>query len=123
MRMGRSTDELDGFSRTRVYPDGTVIRVTIRRTDDEAYPSGWRYTLHYGSTDPTTPGTLNDGTIRRYDNAHEDTKGHELHAAPDPEPAAVDFPGILALWDRFWSDVPKSAAEFFPPTNDGDSEP
>ncbi|ELY83999.1 hypothetical protein C485_16160 [Natrinema altunense JCM 12890] len=38
-------------------------------TDDDAYPSGWRYTLHYGRLTPG-PETLEDGTLRRYDNAH-----------------------------------------------------
>jgi len=42
-------------------------------TDTETYPSGWKYTLHLG--------TLEDLTLVRYDNAHEDTKGHELHTA------------------------------------------
>ena len=49
------------------------------------------------------------GTIRRYDNSHEDTKGHELHVAPDPDPDSITFPGMVALWERFWSDIPKSA--------------
>lgn len=51
--------------------------------------------------------TLDDGTIRRYDNSHEDSKGHELHVAPDPEPTIIEFPGMVELWDRFWSEVPK----------------
>jgi len=54
------------------------------------------------------PRTLDDGTIRRYDNAHEATKGHELHVAPNSEPTQIDFPGIVTLWDRFWSEIPKS---------------
>jgi hypothetical protein len=58
-------------------------------------------------TGPTR--TLEDGTIRRYDNAHEDTKGHELHVAPKPEPDRIEFPGMVALWRRFWSEVPKPA--------------
>jgi hypothetical protein len=57
---------------------------------------------------PDPPETLDDGTIRRYDNAHEDTKGHELHVAPDPEPRTVEFPGILDRYERFWDEVPKS---------------
>ena len=40
--------------------------------------------FHYGSLVPDPPETLDDGTIRRYDNAHEDTKGHELHSHPTP---------------------------------------
>ena len=63
---------------------------------------------HYGSLVPDPPETLDDGTIRRHDNAHEDTKGHELHVAPDPEPRTVKFPGILDRYERFWDEVPKS---------------
>lgn len=77
------------------------------RTTWDANPSGWAYRLHYGATRPDPPATLDDGTIRRYDNSHEDTKGHELHAAPDPEPEAIAFPGTVELWDRFWSEIPK----------------
>nr|WP_079235203.1 DUF6516 family protein [Halolamina sp. CBA1230] len=82
--------------------------------------------LHYGATEPTPPHTLEDGTIRRYlenqrfrrlvetarpfryDNSHEDTKGHELHVAPDPDPDSITFPGMVELWDRFWNEIPKS---------------
>jgi hypothetical protein len=56
------------------------------RTDRDAYPSGWAYKLHYGATEPDPPRTLDDGTIRRYDNSHEDTKGHERHVTPESEP-------------------------------------
>lgn len=55
------------------------------------------------------PETLDDGTIRRYDNSHEDTKGHELHAAPDPKAQSIEFPGMVELWDRFWNEIPKPA--------------
>jgi hypothetical protein len=57
------------------------------------------------------PDTLDDGTIRRYDNSHEDTKGHELRVAPDPEPTTIEFPGMVELRDRFWSEIPKEAFE------------
>lgn len=104
-------DDLDGVSRGAKYPDGTVVRVFCRRTDRDAYPSGWAYRLHYGALEPDPPRTLDDGTIRRYDNAHEDTKGHECHVAPDPSPKQVAFPGMVDLWGRFWSEIPKSAFE------------
>ena len=81
------------------------------RTTRNAYPSGWAYKLHYGATEPDPPQTLDDGTIRRYDNSHEDTNGHELHAAPDPEPETIEFPGMVELWDRFWSEIPKDEFE------------
>ncbi|RZV06187.1 hypothetical protein BDK88_4151 [Natrinema hispanicum] len=67
---------------------GLVENVVIRRTTDtNTYPSGWKYTLHLG--------TLQDLTLIRYDNAHEDTKGHELHtAAGDTD---LEFPGMEEL--------------------------
>lgn len=107
--MGRTDDDLDGYSFQRRYDDGTYVRIMIRRTDDAAYPSGWRYALHYGAVDPDDVDgpTLEDGTIRRYDNAHEDTKGHELHVTPDPEPIDIEFPGMAALYEQFWDEIPK----------------
>lgn len=104
--MAPSADDLDGFDRSNVYEDGTVVRISVRRTDDDSYPSGWRYTLHYGALESGTE-TLDDGTIRRYDNAHEATKGHELHVAPDPDPREIDFPGMETLYERFWDEIPK----------------
>ena len=108
--MGLTESELDGFTFRKQYADGMFIRVMIRRTPDAAYPSGWRYALHYGAVAPNAVDrpTLDDGTIRRYDNAHEDTKGHELHVAPDPKPQAVEFPGMVELYDRFWDEIPKA---------------
>jgi len=105
--MGPTADDLDGFHRADVYDDGTVVRTSVRRTDDDAYPSGWRYTLHYGALDPG-PDTLDDGTVLRYDNAHEATKGHERHVAPESDPESIEFPGMEELYERFWDEVPKS---------------
>lgn len=114
--MGPTVDGLDGYSNATVYEDSTVVRVSVRRTEDEAYPSGWRYTLHYGKL-TADPETLEDGTIRRYDNAHEDTKGHKRHEAPDSEPETIEFPGMIELYERFWDEIPKPR---FDPT-DGDT--
>ena len=107
--MSPTEDELDGHTLRKRYADGAFIRLMIRRTSDAAYPSGWRYALHYGAVAPDAIDgpTLADGTIRRYDNAHERTKGHELHLAPDPEPTVVEFPGIEDLYERFWDAIPK----------------
>jgi|GEM_PF-384722 len=113
-------DDLDGISRTMKYEDGTLVRVFVMRTERDVYSSGWAYNLHYGATEPNPPATLEDGTIRRYDNAHEDTKGHELHAAPDPEPVQIEFPGMVDLWDRFWSEIPKAAFEIADDPQRGD---
>ena len=108
---GPIEDELDGVNERVTFPDGTLVRAFCLRTTRDAYPSGWAYTLHYGATCPDPPRTLDDGTIRRYDNAHEDTKGHELHVAPDPEPEEIEFPGMVTLWRRFWREIPKPELE------------
>ena len=113
--MGSTADDLDEYDDATVYPDGTVVRISVRRTEDEAYPSGWRYTFHYGAL-TAGPETLDDGTIRRYDNAHERTKGHERHVAPDPEPERIEFPGIEELYEQFWDEIPKP--RFGPDTGD-----
>lgn len=83
---------------------GLVEKVVLRQTTDtEIYPSGWKYTLHLG--------TLEDLTLIRYDNAHEDTKGHEFHTAVG-DIDDVDFPGmeerLLGLWastDEYWDAI------------------
>jgi hypothetical protein len=102
--------DLDGYTKAKVYEDETVIRVSIRRTESSTYSSGWRYTLHYGKLSPDSE-TLEDGTIRRYDNSHEDTKGHELHVAPDTDPKQVEFLGMEELYERFWDEIPKPRFE------------
>lgn len=85
---------------------GPVENVVIRRTEDtETYPSGWKYTLHLG--------TLEDLTLVRYDNAHEDTKGHEHHTAGGDD--VTEFPGMEARLVEFWA----SADEYWDPI-DGD---
>jgi hypothetical protein len=102
-------DRLDGLSETRVYPDGTVVRVAIRRTDSDAYPSGWRYTMHYGRLVHRDAATLEDGTILRFDNAHEATKGHERHCGRTGKVERIEFDGIEGVWTRFWEAVPKDS--------------
>lgn len=74
---------------------GYVVDVTIRKTEDVTYPSGWKYSLHFGE--------VGGDTVLRYDNAHEDTKGHERHTRNDIE--IVEFPGMVALYDRFKREV------------------
>lgn len=75
--------------------DGYVEHVRIRRTDDEQYPSGWDYALHYG--------TVAGETLLRYDNAHERSKGHERHTPDGTE--EIDFPGMVDLLERFQDEV------------------
>ena len=100
-------DNLDGVSKGQKYPDGTAVRVFCMQTDRDAYPSGCAYKLHCSATDPDPPRTLADGTIRRYDNSHEGTKGHELHIVPEVELEISDFPAMVELWERFWNEIPK----------------
>lgn len=83
---------------TDEHEDGTMERVFVRRTTDAAYPSGWRYSLHYGTKDGRT--------LVRYDNAHEATKGHERHVGGQVE--TIDFPGMQELYDRFIREVEQS---------------
>lgn len=80
-------------------PDGTVESVTVRRTDDETYPCGWKYRLHFGTTEGET--------ILRYDSSHELTKGHERHVGDDETERTeeIDFPGTDALLERFVREV------------------
>lgn len=80
---------------TNYYPGNLVESVTVRKTDDAKYPSGWDYSLHFGSVE----GDL----IVRYDNAHERTKGHERHTADGTE--EFDFPGMFELLARFQREV------------------
>ena len=69
---------------------GLVENVVLRPTDDtETYPSGWKYTLHLG--------TLEDLTLVRYDNAHEDTN-------TTPQPAMS-----MMLPSQGWRNVSSSS--------------
>ena len=79
----------------RDVKDGYVVAVTIRQTDHEKYPCGWDYSLHLGE--------VGGDTILRYDNAHEQTKGHERHTRDAVE--IIEFPGMLTLYDRFKREV------------------
>lgn len=72
--------------------DGNYVKhIRVRRTDNDQYPCGYDYTLHYGTTDGET--------ILRYDNAHERQKGHERHTADTVE--EIEFPGMEPLIQRF----------------------
>lgn len=74
---------------------GYVVDVTIRKTTDDSYPSQWSYSLHLGE--------VGGETLIRYDNAHEQTKGHERHTPDGVE--KIDFPGMLVLYERFKREV------------------
>lgn len=74
---------------------GHVESVTVIRTDSDAYPSGWNYSLHYGE--------IGGATLLRYDNAHELTKGHERHT--NDAVKEIDFPGMDELIARFEDEI------------------
>ena len=75
--------------------DDYVEHVCIRQTDDDQYPCGYYYTMHYGTTDGET--------LLRYDNAHEQMHGHERHTADGV--TDIEFPGIVDLFERFQREV------------------
>lgn len=79
-----------------VAREGVVESVTVRDTaQTDKYPSGWDYSLHLS--------TLGGVHLIRYDNAHEATKGHELHTtAAEYE---VEFPGMWVLLARFYAEA------------------
>lgn len=72
-------------------PLSTLSRGTYRRT--KRIPMV--FTIGFTSGHPT-------GTLIRYDNAHGGR--HERHN-PDGTVEAVDFPGIVALYERFLREV------------------
>lgn len=73
-----------------------IIRRKILKTEDPQYPSGYRYAFHYGYTDGR-------GTILRYDNENQTVGRHEQHTADNV--TEIDFPGMMALRDRFIEEV------------------
>lgn len=80
---------------TTYHDDDTVEAVVVRRTEDARRPSGWDYSLHFG--------TLDGERFLRYDNAHEKAKGHERHTHHGVE--EIDFPGMSDLYDRFQREI------------------
>ena len=89
--MGRRMASYTTIEDWKHVEDGYVVAITIRKTEAETYPSGWDYALHLGE--------IGGDTLLRYDNAHEQTKGHERHTQDGVE--IIEFPGMLALYDRF----------------------
>lgn len=73
-----------------------VTRRKIIRTDDEKFPSGYRYSLHYGFTDGR-------GTILRYDNENQTPGRHEKHTPDDV--TKIDFPGMIELREQFLEEI------------------
>jgi len=67
-----------------------VVDVTIRKTEDEKYPSGWDYSLHLGE--------VGSKTVLRYDNAHERSKGHERHTGEEEKPITGETEQLRNLW-------------------------
>ena len=73
-----------------------VIRRKIIQTDDEKFPSGYRYSLHYGYTDGR-------GTILRYDNENQTPGRHEKHTRDDV--TEIEFPGMMELREQFLEEI------------------
>lgn len=73
-----------------------VVRRRIIRTDDSQYPSGFRYSLHYGYVDGR-------GTILRYDNENETVGRHERHDADGV--ARIEVPGMMELREQFLNEI------------------
>ena len=69
-----------------------VIRRRIIRTDDEQFPSRYRYSLHYGYTNGR-------GTILRYDNENHTLGRHEKHTPDRIE--EIECPEMMKLRARF----------------------
>lgn len=88
-------DENDAVKEQTTYRDGMVRSISMRPTDSDTYPCGWKYRLHFGDTD--------GNVVLRYDNSHELEKGHERHTADGVE--IIDFPGMMVLHDRFLREV------------------
>lgn len=66
-------------------------------------PERLGHSLHFGARSPEAAAAFgleadDDGTILRYDNAHERTKGHERHTAHEVE--RIEFPGMSELHAR-----------------------
>lgn len=97
---------------TNYYPGNFVESVTIRKTDDRNYPSGWDYSLHFG----TVYGEL----VVRYDNAHKRSKGHERHVPDEGE--EIEFPGMFVLLARFEREVARYRDRTPPTELDGGSK-
>ena len=76
-----------------------MVRRRIIRTDDPQYPSGFRYSLHYGYVDGR-------GTILRYDNENETVGRHERHDSDGI--THIEFPGMIELRERFLNEIEDS---------------
>ncbi|MFC6722098.1 toxin-antitoxin system TumE family protein [Halobacteriaceae archaeon SHR40] len=72
-----------------------VTHIRVRRTDSDQYPCGYDYALHYG--------TIDGDTLLRYDNVHEQHKGHERHTLDGTE--EIEFPGMEALIRQFEREI------------------
>lgn len=73
-----------------------MVRRRIVRTDDPQYPSGFRYSLHYGYVDGR-------GTVLRYDNENETVGRHERHDSDGV--TSIEFPGMMELRERFLNEI------------------
>ena len=86
-----------GWLRSRISSTPT-LRLTSLRTSSFDRPRPPRPIRQARSTRSTW--ALKDLTLVRYDNAHEETKGHERHTATG-DTDDIKFPGMEALLVEF----------------------
>jgi len=74
-------------------------RIELFACEDSSRPGGYRYRFQCYEPD--------DGTLLRYDNAHEHpTAGrHHRHTADGDEPEPITFDGLADHLDRFREEV------------------
>ena len=77
---------------------GRIVRIRVWRIlGSDAYPSGVKYSFHYGDKE--------GNTILRYDSSHAVTKGHERRTASELDDE-YEFPGdYRSFLRRFRNEV------------------
>ena len=83
-------NDADGYTIKR---EGWIESVSVRRTTDSSYPSGWKCSYHFGNDD--------QAWVRRLDNSHEDTKDHELHIHELDYALPIRFTSVVDLHLRW----------------------
>ena len=97
-RTGSAMIGLDDFELSFEYADGSAVEGFA--TDSEKYPDGVYYRLQYYDA---------DGTILRYDNAHDSDVGpHHRHIRTtdgEVQVTGIEFDGFQAHVSRFLDEV------------------
>lgn len=99
--MGEDGDEevKQILDKTERFPTGAYIDVDAYHVPtSDRYPEGVKYSFQYGDSE--------GATIIRYDNFpdHPNAPTHHKHTG-DGRIVAVDFEGVLSLYDRFKREV------------------